>query len=129
VESDGLDQWGDGLLKERKWETLSNEEMIDIIFKNGIVGMGGAGFPTHIKLSPPKDKKIDTLIVNGAECEPYLTSDYRMMIEFPDEIIKGTLIAMKILNVQTCYLGIEHNKPEAIKLMTEKCKGDSDSGC
>lgn len=123
VESDGLDQWEDGLLKERNWETLSNEEMIDIIFKNGIVGMGGAGFPTHIKLSPPKDKKIDTLIVNGAECEPYLTSDYRMMIEFPDEIIKGTLIAMKILNVQTCYLGIEHNKPEAIKLMTEKCKG------
>ena len=86
--------------------------MIDIIFKNGIVGMGGAAFPTHIKLQPPKDKHIDTLIVNGAECEPYLTSDYRTMMEFPDDVIKGTLIVMKILNVQKCYLGIENNKPK-----------------
>ena len=123
IESDGQDEWQDNLLTERNYENINVPELIDIIFKNGIVGMGGAAFPTHIKLSPPKDKNIDTLIVNGAECEPYLTSDYRMMIEFPDEIIKGTLIVMKILNVNKCYLGIEHNKPEAIRLMTEKCKG------
>ncbi len=125
VESDGQDEWQENLLTERSYENLSAAELIDIIFKNGIVGMGGAAFPTHIKLSPPKDKNIDLLIVNGAECEPYLTSDYRMMIEFPDEIIKGIKIVMKILNVQKALIGIEHNKPEAIKLMREKCKGTS----
>jgi len=123
IESDGQDEWQENLLTERNYENLSVPELIDIIFKNGIVGMGGAAFPTHIKLSPPKDKNIDMLIVNGAECEPYLTSDYRMMIEFPDEIIKGIKIVMKILNVQKALIGIEHNKPEAIKLMSEKCKG------
>lgn len=123
VESDGQDEWQENLLTERSYENLSSAELIDIIFKNGIVGMGGAAFPTHIKLSPPKDKNIDLLIVNGAECEPYLTSDYRMMIEFPDEIVKGIKIVMKILNVQKALIGIEHNKPEAIKLMREKCKG------
>jgi len=123
IESDGLDQWQEGLLTERNWETLSTSEMIDIIFKNGIVGMGGAAFPTHIKLSPPKDKHIDTLIVNGAECEPYLTSDYRTMMEYPDEVIKGTLIVMKIMGIENCYIGIEDNKPKAIALLKEKCKG------
>lgn len=123
IESDGLDEWQENLLTQRDYQTLSNQELIDIIFKNGIVGMGGAAFPTHVKLSPPKDKIIDTLIINGAECEPYLTSDYRTMIEFADDVIKGTLIVMKILNVQKCYLGIEDNKPEAIALMKEKCKG------
>jgi electron transport complex protein RnfC len=123
VESDGLDEWQENLLTTRNYENLTPAEMIDIIFKNGIVGMGGAAFPTHIKLAPPKDKHIDTLIVNGAECEPYLTSDYRTMMEYPDDVIRGTLIAMKILNVQKCYLGIEINKPKAIALMLEKCKG------
>ncbi|HOK03386.1 MAG TPA: electron transport complex subunit RsxC [Spirochaetota bacterium] len=123
IESDGQDEWMEGLLVERDYNKLSKKEIIDIIFRSGIVGMGGAAFPTHIKLSPPEDRKIDTLIVNGAECEPYLTSDYRTMIEFADDVIKGTLIAMKILNVENCYIGIEHNKPEAIKLLTEKCKG------
>ena len=123
VESDGLDEWQENLLTTRNYENLTASEMIDIIFKNGIVGMGGAAFPTHIKLAPPKDKHIDTLIVNGAECEPYLTSDYRTMMEYPDDVVRGTLIAMKILNVQKCYLGIEINKPKAIALMLEKCKG------
>jgi len=123
IESDGLDEWQENLLTERKYESVPDDELVDIIFKNGIVGMGGAAFPTHIKLKPPKDKQIDTLIVNGAECEPYLTSDYRTMIEFPEDVVKGTLIVMKILNVQKCYFGIENNKPEAIKVMTEKSKG------
>ncbi|PKL16168.1 MAG: electron transport complex subunit RsxC [Spirochaetae bacterium HGW-Spirochaetae-5] len=123
IESDGLDEWQENLLTTRNYENLTPEEMIDIIFKNGIVGMGGAAFPTHIKLAPPKDRHIDTLIVNGAECEPYLTSDHRTMMEYPDDVIKGTLIAMKILGVSKCYLGIEINKPKAIALMLEKCKG------
>lgn len=123
IESDGLDQWQDGLLTDRSWEVLSAAEMIDIVFKNGIVGMGGAAFPTHIKLSPPKDKKIDTLIVNAAECEPFLTSDYRTMIEYADDVIKGIQIVMKILGAQKSFIGIENNKPKAIALMKEKCKG------
>lgn len=122
VEADGKDEWKENLLIQRNYENISIDELITIIYRNGIVGMGGAAFPTNIKLSPPKDKKIDTLIVNAAECEPYLTSDYRTMLEYPDEIVKGCLIVMKILEVNICYLGIEDNKPEAIQLLREKCK-------
>jgi len=123
IESDGLDQWQDGLLTERNWETLTVPEMVDIVFKNGIVGMGGAAFPTHIKLSPPQGKRIDTLIINAAECEPYLTSDYRTMIEYADDVIRGALIVMKILGAEKAFIGIEDNKPKAIALMKDKCKG------
>ena len=123
IESDGLDQWQEGLLRERNYENLTPAEMVDIVFRNGIVGMGGAAFPTHIKLAPPKDKKIDTLIINAAECEPYLTSDYRTMMEYADDVIRGTFIVMKILGAEKCFIGIENNKPRAIELMKEKCKG------
>lgn len=123
IESDGLDQWEENLLTERKYESMSADELVEIIFRNGIVGMGGAAFPTYIKLKPPKDRHIDTLIVNGAECEPYLTSDYRTMLEFPDDVVKGTQIVMKILDVKRCLFGIENNKPEAISVIMEKCKG------
>ena len=82
--------------------------------------MGGANFPTHVKLSPPKDKTIDTFIVNGAECEPYLSSDYRLMLEQPERVLGGTLIAMRILGLDKAIMAIEANKPDAIKLMQEK---------
>lgn len=110
IEPDGKDEWLGNLLIERNYEDISSEELLKIIHNNGIVGMGGAAFPTHVKLAPPKHKKIDTLIINGAECEPYLTSDYRIMIEYPEDVIKGCKIAMKILNVKYCYIGIEDNK-------------------
>ncbi len=79
--------------------------------------MGGAAFPTVVKLSPPKEKPIDTVIINGAECEPYLTGDYRLMIEKPGEVIEGLKILMKVLGVNKGFVGIEDNKPEAIKAM------------
>jgi electron transport complex protein RnfC len=94
-------------------EKLSADEIRNIVFEAGIVGMGGAGFPTHIKLNPPKP--VDTLIINGAECEPYLTGDYRLMIEKTEEILKGVEIVHRCLAAKKVFIAIEDNKPEAIK--------------
>lgn len=88
----------------------------------GIVGLGGATFPTHVKLVPPKGMKAEVLIINGVECEPYLTSDHRLMLEKPDEILVGVSILMKALQVEKAVIGIENNKPDAISLMTQKAK-------
>jgi electron transport complex protein RnfC len=96
---------------------LESKEIIAKIAEAGIVGLGGAAFPTHIKLSPPPNKKAEYLIINGAECEPYLTSDYRLMVESPEQILIGTKIMMKALGVKKSYVGIEENKPAAIKKM------------
>ncbi len=96
-----------------KIESLSREEFLDLIKEAGIVGMGGAAFPTHIKLSPPPDKKIEYLIINGAECEPFLTCDYRLMVEESEGIVKGIEILKKIINPQKILIGIEDNKTEA----------------
>ena len=95
-------------------EQLSSKEIIDIIKEAGITGMGGAGFPTHVKLSPPPEKKIDTVIINGAECEPFLTSDHRLMLEMPEKIIFGLKAIMKALNVEKGFIGIENNKMDAV---------------
>ncbi len=101
-------------------DSMTKEQMLEVVKNAGIVGMGGAGFPTHVKLSPPADKKITHVIVNGAECEPYLTSDHRRMIEEPEKIIAGLEIAMKILSLEEGYIGIEKNKQDAIDLLLEK---------
>ena len=82
--------------------------------------MGGAGFPTHVKLSPPPDKKITHLIVNGAECEPYLTSDRRVMLEMPDDVMGGLKYLMRLLDLNECFIGIEDNAKDAIAKMREK---------
>ncbi|MBS3788001.1 electron transport complex subunit RsxC [Candidatus Bipolaricaulota bacterium] len=101
--------------QERNPDELSNDEILERIHGAGVVGMGGAAFPTHVKLSPPEEKNIDTLVINGAECEPYLTSDFRLMLEEPEKIIKGTQLIAEVLGVERVYLGIEDNKPEAAK--------------
>ena len=114
------DEWADGIDRSReivKEIKLGKAEIISKIAECGIVGLGGAAFPTHIKLSPPPGKVADTLIINGSECEPYLTSDYRIMLETPEEILIGVRIMMKALGVTKAYLGIEENKPKAIKTM------------
>ena len=98
------------------------EEIIAKVKNAGIVGLGGASFPTHVKLAPPKDKKAECLILNGTECEPYLTSDDRIMRERPEEILLGGVIMMKALGVTRGYVGIEENKPAAIASMTEAAK-------
>jgi electron transport complex protein RnfC len=122
IDTDGKDEWLPDLLTDRNIDDLSVTTLVELIFKNGIVGLGGAAFPTATKLQPPKDKKIDTIIINGAECEPYLTADYRIMLEYPDLLIQGCRIIMKILNVPNCIIGIEDNKPKAISLLKELCK-------
>ncbi len=103
-------------------EKLSAKELIEAVKQAGIVGMGGATFPTFIKLSPPEGKKADCVILNGAECEPFLTADHRMMLEHPDDMIDGLKIMMKILDVKQGYIAIEDNKKDAYLLLKEKCE-------
>ncbi len=101
---------------------LTGKEIIQKIQDAGIVGLGGATFPTHVKLVPPKGMKADVLLINGVECEPYLTSDHRLMLEKAEEILVGTQLLMKALNVEKAVVGIENNKSDAIQLLTEKSK-------
>ncbi len=105
------------LVKECK---LSPEEIVAKIRAAGVVGLGGACFPTHVKLTPPPGCKADCVIINGVECEPYLTADHRLMLEKTDEVLVGTTILMKAAKVSKAYIGIENNKADAIRLMTEK---------
>ncbi|MDS0524439.1 electron transport complex subunit RsxC [Clostridium sp. SHJSY1] len=119
IESDGLDQWIEGIPLNREWDKLEVEEILKIIKEAGIVGLGGATFPTHIKLSPNPDKNVDTFIVNAAECEPYLTADYRMMLEYTERLVTGIKIVMKTLGVTKGFIGIEDNKLDAIRVMRE----------
>jgi len=102
--------------------SIDGQEIIKRIQDAGIVGLGGATFPTHVKLVPPKGLKAEILIINGVECEPYLTSDHRLMLEKADEIIVGTRLLMKALKVDKAVVGIENNKPDAIDLFSEKLK-------
>lgn len=122
IESDGLDEWSEDIKENTNYKSLSPEDIKSIIQNAGIVGMGGAAFPTHVKLSPPANKKIDTLIINGAECEPYLTSDHRLMLEEPDRVIEGASIIARALSVSNILIGIEDNKPDAIKAVSDAAK-------
>ncbi len=124
------DEWEETIDRSEKLEKLADhpeltpEEIVERIKVAGITGMGGAGFPTFIKLCPPPTAKAECIIINGVECEPYITSDYRLMMEHPDEILVGLDLLMKAAKVEKGYIGIEENKPEAIKLLTEKTAND-----
>lgn len=99
--------------------TLSKEEIIERIKNTGVVGMGGAGFPTHVKLSPKEPDKIEYIICNGAECEPYLTADYRRMLEYPKELVEGMKILLRLFDNAKAIFGIENNKPDCIEKIRE----------
>mgnify|MGYP005856252021 CR=1 FL=1 len=105
-------------------DKLQKEEIIDIVKEAGIVGLGGAGFPTHVKLTPKDENAIEYILVNGAECEPYLTSDYRMMLEEPEKIVGGLKVILQLFDNAKGVIGIENNKPEAIKKLTEMVKDE-----
>lgn len=122
IENDFLDELHEGVCPKGDLNSLESKEIIEIIKNAGIVGMGGAGFPLHVKLSPPPEKNIDTIILNGAECEPFLTSDHRLMLETPERIFKGLELMMKAVGVEKGYIGIEDNKPDAQKIMFEISK-------
>ncbi|OUN31271.1 MULTISPECIES: electron transport complex subunit RsxC [unclassified Blautia] len=105
-------------------EALSKEEVLERIKEGGVVGMGGAGFPTHVKLAPKEPEKIEYVLVNGAECEPYLTSDYRRMLEQPEWIIGGLKCILKLFDNAKGYICIEDNKPDCISKLTEMVKDE-----
>lgn len=105
---------------------LQRDEILDAIKAAGVVGMGGAGFPTNVKLSPKNTDEIDRIIVNASECEPYLTSDYRRLMEQPEKIIEGLRIALHLFKGSKGIIAVENNKPEAIKLLRKKLGTDSD---
>ena len=120
------DEWEESIDRSDKLERLEDhpeltpEEIVERVKRGGITGMGGAGFPTHVKLCPPPTAKAECVIINAVECEPYITSDYRVMMEHPDEIIVGLQLLMKAAKVSRGYIGIEQNKPKAIDLLSEK---------
>jgi len=110
------------------WQQLSGPELLARIHDAGIIGIGGAGFPTHVKLNPPAGSPVDTLILNGAECEPYITADHRQMLEHPREIVEGAKIILKVLGIRDCHIGIENNKADAIREM-DKAAREASVGC
>lgn len=108
------------------WRTLSPQQIVQAVQDAGVVGLGGAAFPTHVKLAPPKDARIDLLLVNGAECEPYLTTDHRSMVEFPERVHLGIRIMLRALGVQRVVIGVERNKPDAIAALRDTVPTDLD---
>ena len=110
--------------EDRDYTKLSNDEIREIVKEAGVVGMGGAGFPTNVKLTPKEPDKIDYILVNGAECEPYLTSDYRQMMDCTEEIIGGLRVMLKLFDKAKGVICIEDNKPDAIEKMKEAIKGE-----
>lgn len=123
VKNDGKMEEIAGLNYSRDYNAMTDAEILAAIKDAGVVGLGGAGFPTHVKLNPPKDQPIDFILINAAECEPYLTCDYRLMLEEPDRVVKGLQIMLKLHPNAKGVIGIEENKPQAIAAMTKACEG------
>ena len=123
IESDGEDKAADPLPPFENWQDADPAALKARVGEAGIVGMGGATFPTFVKLSPPPNVKIDTIILDGVECEPCLTADHRLMLETPEKIVKGAQIIGRILGVKRIIIAIELNKPDAIETMTKAAEG------
>lgn len=125
------DEWEESIDRTDTLETveahpeLTPEEIVARVQRAGVTGMGGAGFPTHVKLCPPPSAKAECVILNGVECEPYITSDYRLMMEHAAEIVEGLRLLMKAVKVDKGYIGIEDNKPQAIALLSELTMEDA----
>ena len=132
IEPDGEDQWHPDAqvkLSDEQVGKLESREIITRVQAAGIVGMGGAAFPTHVKLSPPPDKKIDTVILNGCECEPYLTADYRIMLDRPGDIVKGLRLLVKAVGASRGIIGVEANKPDACERLKREVRGIEGLSC
>ena len=117
IEGDGSDGWHETVVPRDDVDSLTADKIKKIVRDAGIVGLGGAAFPTHVKLSPPESKPIDTVILNGAECEPWLTADHRLMVEESARIVGGFVLIMRALGCERGFIGIEANKPDAIESM------------
>lgn len=104
-------------------EQMTPDQIVEAVQASGMVGLGGAAFPTHVKMRPPKEHKVDTVVVNGCECEPYLTCDHRLMLEKPDMLIAGIRIALRATGAKRALIGIEDNKMDAVELLRERVRG------
>ncbi len=111
-----------------QWEGLTPDQVVQAVQRAGVVGLGGAAFPTHVKLLPPEGVAVDVLIVNGAECEPYLTTDHRIMVEYPERVHFGIRVMMHTLGVGRAIIGVEKNKPDAIEALVATLPDDLDVG-
>jgi Na+-translocating ferredoxin:NAD+ oxidoreductase subunit C len=109
-----------------EWRQLSTEQIVQAVQDAGIVGLGGAAFPTHVKLAPPKDATVEVVLINGAECEPYLTTDHRSMVEFPERVHLGIRIMLQALGIRRAVIGVEKNKPDAIEALRAHTPADLD---
>ncbi|MCD8249105.1 MAG: electron transport complex subunit RsxC, partial [Lachnospiraceae bacterium] len=125
VENDGAYTLAEGIGVETDYTTLSNQEILDRIKAAGVIGMGGAGFPTHVKLMPKKPEEIKYVIANGGECEPYITCDDQLMRTYPDEIVTGLKVMLRLFPNAEGVVLIEDNKPEAIAAMEKACAGEA----
>lgn len=121
IENDFQDRW-DPSIAPMDPALLDREALLSRVLEGGIVGMGGATFPAHVKLSPPKDKKIDFLLLNGAECEPYLSADHRVMLERAQGVLQGVAILQRILNASRCIIGVEANKKDAFQALEQAAR-------
>ena len=122
----GQDLWDQlygGKWPQKSYQSMEPEKISEAIYDAGIVGLGGAAFPTHVKITPDENKPIETLIVNGCECEPYLTTDYRLMVEAPEAIVAGTMLAVRAVGAKKAYIGVEDNKLEAIASLRRAAAG------
>ncbi len=117
IEGDGLDEWHESVRPRDDVDSLTPDEIRKITLDAGIAGLGGAAFPTHVKLSPPESKPINTVILNGAECEPWLTADHRLMLERPGDVLEGLKILMKAVGADRGIVGVESNKPDAVNAL------------
>jgi Na+-translocating ferredoxin:NAD+ oxidoreductase subunit C len=109
-----------------EWDALTTDEVVQAVQDAGVVGLGGAAFPAHVKMKPPADTKLDLLLVNGAECEPYLTTDHRTMVEYPERVHFGVRIMMRALGVTRAVIGVESNKPDAVEALRATAPSDLD---
>lgn len=126
IESDGLNQVDESIKPKGKLEDLTNEQIIDIAREAGIAGMGGAAYPLHTKFAISLEAGVDTAILNGAECEPYLTCDHRMMLEDPEKVIFGLEVIMKYLGLKNGYIAVEDNKADAISTLKDSLKDNKE---
>ncbi|MDO5724889.1 MAG: electron transport complex subunit RsxC [Tissierellia bacterium] len=128
IESDGLDEIDESIVPVPNYKDLSFDEIVEVAKRAGIVGMGGAGFPLHAKLRSAKNAEVDTVILNGAECEPFLTCDYRLMLEQAEGVSKACELIKDILNCNVGYIGVEDNKPLAIDELVKECESLNNVG-
>jgi len=125
IQNDGEDAWADGLNERQEIGSMTTGRMVELVQECGVVGLGGATFPAHVKLSPPEDSPITDVFINGAECEPYVTVDHRLMLERTDELLDGLRLIMRIVGAENGWIGIEQNKPDAIDAFSRVLEGEA----